>query len=185
MINKLSDWLDARAVAQQKADYLKGFSWAAGQIILYGMITEHHNYGKDDDFDKGVFGAIEKLKTAAISAEKTEAALREADAYKAILEQLQSDLAASVEASAAVSADRGVYPTVEQIIANNELPDWPEIWVAQDEDGSTWAYRSEPTKQYLKVDHSGGFEPIAQGAKRLIPPLTLHSNWQQTKRRVR
>jgi hypothetical protein len=185
MINKLSDWLDRRAVTQQRTDYLKGFSWAAGQILLYGTVTGHHCYGKDDDFDKGVFDAIHKLKTAAISAEKAEAALREADAYKTILEQLQSDLAVSVEASAAVTAERGVYPTVEQIIAYNELPDWPEIWVAQDEDGSVWVYKTEPTKYYLKADHSGGFEPTPLSAKRLNPPLTLYSNWQQTKRRVK
>jgi hypothetical protein len=185
MLKEFSDWLDRRAVTQQKADYLKGYSWAAGQILLYGMITEHFDYGKDDDFDKGVFDAIHKLKISAINAEKTEAALREADAYKAILEQLQSDLAVSVEASAAVTAERGVYPTVEQIIANNELPDWPEIWIAQDEDGSVWAYKTEPSKYYLKADHSGGFEPTPSSAKRLTPPLTLYSNWQQTKRRVK
>jgi hypothetical protein len=185
MLNKLSDWLERRALSKQRADYFKGFCWAAGQILLYGMITEHHDYGKDDDYDKGIFDAIHKLKIGAINAEKTEDALREADAYKAILEQLQSDLAAAIEACAAVSVERGVYPTVEQIIANNELPDWPEIWVAQDEDGSVWAYKEEPATIYLKADHSGGFEPQAQGAKRLIPPTALYSNWQQTKRRVK
>ena len=57
------------------------------------------------------------------------------------------------------------------------LPDWAR-WLAQDEDGTWWAYEAEPNQQ-----HNGWYENEVGRIQRLgqsDPPL----DWQATLRRI-
>lgn len=59
-----------------------------------------------------------------------------------------------------------------------EFPNWAE-WIAQDEDGTWWAYEAEPNQQ-----HNGWYENEAGRIQRLgltKPPL----DWQTTLRRLK
>lgn len=189
MLRKIFDWLEQRAEERRQDDFDEGFAHAAMRI-LRGYANEKDFegfYSGDDDYDKGVSEAVNLIIAMQADAALLTQKVQEVSAYKILYEKIQDDLAESLEMFANIKAASApnIEPSLNAIIANNTLPDWPQIWAAQDEDGGWWIYRNKPLKTYVKADQSGGFVPEVEGSKRLTPPLRRFINWKQSPERIK
>lgn len=175
MFKAISNWLEAKQDAIRTEEYDNGYSYAALQILKYDSFPED-SYVDVTIFDRGIRDAARTIAMLQDKAKKLEKVEQENVALREIVRKMQTELKELLEQIPVQAPADATLVGAKLPFKSEDLSEWVN-WVAQDADGSWYAYEKKP---YADLDRDSWAEDSPNGGIEKVGNTGPNPNWKDT-----